>query len=736
MRRIINFALVTLTSFHTTGLTAATLELARDQRVALIIPNEVSVAERLAIEDLASFLQRSIKAVVRRQLSTVPLSSLDEPAALIFGTAENNAALGKLLQQGKVKAGRDLGPEGSLVQSLEADGKTVVVLMGQTGRGASYAAYSFLENELGIGFFIDGNRVPDNPSVSLAGLHRAEVPAASTRGLFHHHTWKHPHANCWRLWSADRWKESIDWMRRKRFNTLPMMHDAGGYMWGDVIFREFPEIKKNDETLALFAVDPSWRTKLNKEIFQYARESGISIAYNLFYTQVPEFFPKFFPDLEYLPLNMRNVGIEFSQPECRQIMKRYWKAILDTFGIDDSHTYYVCSYQHERHLPDNLKNRNPTTIEAWEVLKEIDPDAQMYVETWCWKYRHECPDPYVRCPARTPRTITENPGKEWLVFNQEVPREIGVVEWDLFRNSGDRLPRDGFDGRPYIQLTHSNFEGWWPPNGTRNHPRYLIDFFADALDRGAHGVVFFHIQASINEMIADLAAQIGWTKRVDLTAFYRDWARRRFGPTGSEPLAESLRAFYDAIDFGATLQYRDQFLSLVSPGYNDSAEDVLSKLELQGEARLTWLRERLAVFEDRAAQMHDALLPARALASLLEGNEFFDDYMWQLDYVSMRLEGIQSLYRAHLVADSQPEAAQRYFNRALGAFQSFRELFRVRPRHSMSRLREIEPEVPYTKAFVDDWETRGHWEHRGIKSGHVIIERFDLFEDKIRALKP
>ena len=112
--------------------------------------------------------------------------------------------------------------------------------------------------------------------------------------------------------------------------------DSGGYLWGDVIFQAFPKIPQNERTLENFVVDPSWRRELNKKIFAHARGSGIQIAYNLFYTQVPEFFADYYPELGYHELNMKNVGIDHDQPQCKEIMKRYWKAILDIYGVDES----------------------------------------------------------------------------------------------------------------------------------------------------------------------------------------------------------------------------------------------------------------------------------------------------------------------------------------------------------------------------------------------------------------
>ena len=715
---------------------AAHAPINRGDRIAIVATEDLEPRQQLAVDDLTAFLQRSLAAVVRWYPDSVSLEALEEDAIVVFAPADNNAALGRLACEAQTTlATAELGDEGLLVQAAAVDRKPVVFLTGKTVTGACYAAYSFLENEVGIGFFVDQDRVPELQKLDLDHVKRSEIPAVPIRGLFYHPTWKHPHANSWRLWSWEGSKKKIDWLRRKRFNVLPLFHDEGGYLWGDLIFKTFPKLKMNDKSLSQFVVDPAWRTELNKKMFRYIRDSGIKVAYNLFYSQVPEFFADFYPELKYHPLNMRNVGISAIQPECKQIMKKYWGAILDTYGIDDSHLYFVCSYQHERSLPAYYDNRNQTTIQAYEVLKELDPKAEMYIETWCWKYRHECPDPYEPCPQRNETTLNGNPIDEWSIFNDGVPREIGVAEWDLKTNP-KRIPDHTFDGRPHVQLTHTNMEGWWPPTTARRSPRWLIDYFGDSMDNGARGVLYFHIQGPVNSISADLASRIGWEHRPDLQKFYRDYAGRRFGEDVGDTMAESFSNLCDAIDMGADGSAKFNYsLALVFPGFRNSAEDILAKALAAGEVDKAWLEDRLAYFAEKAKFAGQAQLLARAVAPRMKDDYFFGNYMWELDFVSARFEGIENIYKAHLTAGSDPTRAAKHFSRATHAFTAVREMFRDNPGFRMSEIRNLEPDVPYTAAFLKDWETRGYWQPR-VRWFHVVWERLDEFEAKVHDMKP
>ena len=119
----------------------------------------------------------------------------------------------------------------------------------------------------------------------------------------------------------------------------------------------------------------------------------------------------------------------------------------------------------------------------------------------------------------------------------------------------------------------------------------------------------------------------------------------------------------------------------------------------------------------------------------MKDDYFFGNYMWELDFVSARFEGIENIYKAHLTAGSDPTRAAKHFSRATHAFTAVREMFRDNPGFRMSEIRNLEPDVPYTAAFLKDWETRGYWQPR-VRWFHVVWERLDEFEAKVHDMKP
>lgn len=705
-------------------------------RIALVsTASEPPPPARLAVEDLSKYLQRTLDTTVRRYPPGVKLSALTDDVILVVGSSADPGFGGLIEQTGSQVATDDLGQEGGRLLSTTLDGKPLLLLLGDTWTGACHGVYSFLEQELGIGFFIDGDRVPSLESIDLSGIDRTEIPRVPIRGLFYHPTWIHPHANCCRLWSFEEWAQFIDWMRHRRLNLLPLFHDDGGYCWGDVIFDAFPQVEKNDRTMARFVTDPTWRKELNRKIFDYARENGIQIAYNLFYSQVPEFVGEHYPDLKQHPLRMRNVGIDATEPECRELMKQYWGKILETHGIDDSHIYIICAYEHELPLSSHLDSRNSPTQDAIDVLRELDPDARVYVENWCWTYRHEPTTPIPR-----QQWLNESFHVEWEKFNAEMAPDIGVADWDR-KQEPKRVPDPTFAGRPYIQLTHTLMEGWWPPDTVRRHPQWMIDYFGDAIQHGAEGVLSFHIQASTNPLLADLTAEIGLRDPV-LEDYYHDYARRRFGPAAAGVMAESIAAFCDAVDVQLDRNQQpirgsldDKANLLTFPGVARSAEVQLLQSQDLGENRAKWMQQQLDTMQPNIKQAAHAALLSRSVAGLLADDPFYQTHQWQLDYIAARFTGIQALYRSHLAADRDVDESRRQYDRSLTAFESVKGLFADKPRYLMSELQNVEPEVPFTKAFLDDWEFRGAHD-RDTYTYHIIRERFGLFDEFLQSIRP
>src|SRR5687767_10975223 len=76
--------------------------LQKGARVAVVVLND-SVRARMALDDLTSFLQRSLSAVVRRYPAGASLSALEEDAILVFGPSEAGSQLERLAGEAGIK---------------------------------------------------------------------------------------------------------------------------------------------------------------------------------------------------------------------------------------------------------------------------------------------------------------------------------------------------------------------------------------------------------------------------------------------------------------------------------------------------------------------------------------------------------------------------------------------------------------------------------------------------------
>ena len=239
--------------------------------------------------------------------------------------------------------------------------------------------------------------------------------------------------------------------------------------------------------------------------------------------------------------------------------------------------------------------------------------------------------------------------------------------------------------------------------------------------------MFFHIQAGVYEMSADLAATIGWVHHPDLKEFYRDYARRRFGTGVADTLARSIDIFCDAVDLR---------MALSPVCFRNSGEDLLGNCELTGHQRKEWIKSQMQKYQKHADMAARAARLARSVPNKVREERLSNTYFWELDYVGLRFDGILALYRSHLLADTDPEQADEEFQKALNAFLAIKEMFRGSKEISMDQLWDLEPDVPFTDSYRANWESRGFWGGGRADDAQVVWERFDIFEAKLRALRP
>jgi len=177
-----------------------------------------------AAEELAKYLEEMSGVDIPIHPAAQPPA--DYEYAIVVGNARNNPVTKQLYQ-----AGEDLGPSATdgeqfLIRSVARDGTDYLVLAGTDDVTTLYAVYDYLERFCGLGFFQDGEYVPEAKEVPIVGLDFVTTAKFRDRG---HNCFGHIGLKKYfdELWTLDDWKQELDWMAKRKLNMLVVnfLHD-------------------------------------------------------------------------------------------------------------------------------------------------------------------------------------------------------------------------------------------------------------------------------------------------------------------------------------------------------------------------------------------------------------------------------------------------------------------------------------------------------------------------------
>lgn len=679
----------------------------------ILIGKDSPKTEQIAANDLRDYLFKITGEMPSIRRDVANTKSLKKGMTFILGTPETNLLIAKLAKKGLIDISEgNLGKQGLLIKTLKLEGKNLIILSGYTSIGSMYAPYSFLENYCGVGFFTDGDKVEKNDRLDFGDINYTEKPYFEYRVFFTHPYWTAPYIHCSRLWSFEDWKKQIDWMRKKRYNILNPVHDEGTYLWGEVLFDAFPELKKTKGIMNKFVMPPKERTSLMKKVFQYARDNGVLISYNFMYSQVPSFYQEAHPELKYHKLNMDNIGICASQKKCKETMKKLWGKVINTYGIDESHLYFVCPYQHEQKLCDSFDSRAKPALQAYQVLKEIDPKAKIFFETWCWNWDGQAK-------------------KEWEEFNKILPKDAGIADWDstlIIESSAIKDKFNWYEGRQWMMLDHLTLEAYYPPPFIKGEkPKEVTNLYRMAVDHEASGILAFNIVANTNELLCNLVAEFGWNPNLNGDSFLKRYVTLRFGRGSSAKILESYENYIASIDEDLRISAGDNYFPAELKLRNKFKTDSLSA---------DWINLKCKEFYVKYECVQKAMEIALTEKENQKDNPLYDKYLWELSYIKFRWEGIISFYNAYkyLVDSIQ---SQKYFDDAMDRFCQIKELYRNKKEYSMNALQEVAEGTKYNPWFLRNWRksVSDFWTPI-IPHFNIVWENFDKYESALRSMSP
>jgi len=321
----------------------------------------------------AGELRKYVKAISGAELPVVAAVGGTQ-AVVAVGRPETNPLVADLRRQGLIDLSEDSpGLDGFVIQSVTMPACEVLVLGGSQDRGTLFAVYALLEDVLGVGFFRDGERVPDLPTIRLAGLNIRERPRFAGReegsGCMFLYS-----AMCW---SWEDWKRELDWRAKRRANVTYPFFTLNGLVVCDVM---------RDWGIPCEAPALTGYAHLHEQALDYARKLGIRVPCNVPLAPVSQDLLRKFPDARTITSDWAGFAptrtLHPADPLFRRFVVDFVKRYSERYGND--HLYDASFLSEARLLEGGDRHQ------AWlayakamsEALLEADPDAVWLVNTW------------------------------------------------------------------------------------------------------------------------------------------------------------------------------------------------------------------------------------------------------------------------------------------------------------------------------------------------------------------
>ncbi len=388
--------------------------------ISIYVPEKTGIF-KIAADEFASYYTRMTGDKVK--IVTKPAAKGD---MVVFGSDAVNAythskIVDKTISQFSIITDSD---EYQIV-SAEENGRNLLFIAGGRARAMLYAVYHFFE-KAGCRYFWDGDIIPENTTISLAGWNMKESPRFRYRGLryFAHRSLKRFQAE---HWDMEDWKKEIDWCLKKRFNLFMLRIGID-----DLFQKAFPDVVPYPEGYEVSTSAPrsyddhtlfwplKYRGELRKKVLAYARERDMFHPEDIgtmthWYSRTPkEYLEKVKPD--FMPQATSGYGEQTGLVwDIRQdkYLNDYWKLteahireygapdMFHTIGLAERRCYSDPAANHQmklytyRRIQNKLRQHYPNApllIASWdfcmywkpeevtELVKEFDPERTLILD--------------------------------------------------------------------------------------------------------------------------------------------------------------------------------------------------------------------------------------------------------------------------------------------------------------------------------------------------------------------
>ncbi len=467
------------------------------------------------------------------------------PAVLSVGRTRLSA---EMIASGAIDEPRQRHSEAYLVRSLAKDNQTVVIFLGGSGIATLYAVYHYLEQYCEVGFFWDGDHVPQRSTVPVGGISIDTQPFFRDRLYFNPCLWYYTVP--W--WHWEEWQRYIDWMLKRRFNILDVSFSPGLNALWEKVWAKFgvtlaetswsgpPYDLAGASTYAPIKPPSSaaWRegrAALHRQIVDYARARGLRIVGPKFDGAVPPEFRQVYLDAPLLPAVWAGFPPHYyldpTSALYRAVGEAFLEAYIAEYGTD--HLYHLANLG-ELALDVPAESKRQFRLRLPEanlaLVRAVDPQGQGILPAWTFLGK-EWP------PAEVRQSLEALPADQVYILDfwaEQVP---------LYRE------HHSFYGRPWYFGVFHAFGGDTHLHG--NMPLLERRLKTLATDQQAKGCVGFALVTEIsghNYFYYEFACKLGWNPlEVDLTAFTREYAARRYGEAAAEPMQRTLVALLTGV---------------------------------------------------------------------------------------------------------------------------------------------------------------------------------------------
>jgi len=277
-------------------------------RAAILLGKNFTSVEENAARELAKYVEGMSGAKLRIVKGT-EITQMGEKNIILIGRSGTNEKIREFCDKGAVKLSPEYpGLDGFIIKTVTYKGRNYLILGGSIDRGTLYAVYHLLENTFKVGFFEDGDRVPEKKNLIVENIDIAERPYFELRSALMPGAFSRTCA----FWTEEEWKQEIDWLLKKKYNLMLFP----GHKW----------------------------------ILDYARERGMRLTYYACAGRVSPEYMKSHPEIPYFTV--------------------HWPLTVTTYSYVDPRDPYFVTYatEHNKKLIENWGTDHFYNIDPWSEI--------------------------------------------------------------------------------------------------------------------------------------------------------------------------------------------------------------------------------------------------------------------------------------------------------------------------------------------------------------------------------